>query len=69
MASGNAVTWYQADSDDELENTAEFRDAGKTASIMVIDTSPVMFEPWAENEVIPFRAALKVSCRRVQSCS
>jgi hypothetical protein len=59
--SGSGVLWNPDDSDEELENSAEFRDAGRTASLMIIDSSPAMFETWAENQETPFRAALKVS--------
>lgn len=58
MASG--ITWNPEDSDDDLDDSNEYRDAGKTAHLLIIDSTPAMFQAWGDNEDTPFRAALKV---------
>jgi len=57
------VTWRSGgdSEDEELENSVAFKNAGKTALLLVIDSTPDMFRSsWGENNDSPFRAALKV---------
>lgn len=58
-----ATSWGHVDSDEEFAGEGDEKGFGlKTNQLLIvmIDSTPEMFEPWKENEDIPFRAALKV---------
>lgn len=57
-----STSWAYVDSDEEFADEGEKAFRGKTATIVLIDCTPEMFQAWkADSEEVPFRAAIKVS--------
>lgn len=60
VATSSWQDFHPDDSDDEFEKSGEASFSGKTALLILIDTTPHMFAGWEDNKETPFLAAIKV---------